>query len=177
MKLLTHARLSISVLSLDSAPAAGRYRREKKGGNGRPAKSGIKRWRSSPETSSSRRKSGCWVNQKKNRESPTFGRIPKCNECFPGMNKCTENSRTYVWSHHHTRGECDELPDCERSHWGTAPVDVLLIPTTEATTCWRRKASPANSPHPDSMLSLPSSCCNIRKSVQFPAAEDINVTQ
>lgn len=56
----------------------------KKGGNGRPAKSGIKRWRSSSETSSSCRKTGCWVNQKKKRETPSFGCVPKCNEGFPG---------------------------------------------------------------------------------------------
>lgn len=97
------------------------------------------------KTSSSCRKTGCWVNQKKNRESPTFGRVPKCNECFPGMNKRTENPRTCVWSHNRTHEECGESLDCD---WGTAPADVLVITVTEAATCRRCAAKPCKQPAP-----------------------------
>lgn len=57
-----------------------------------------------------------------------------------------KNPHTYVWSHNHADGVCGESPDCERSQWGTAPLDVGLITVTEAAPCWRCMEEPCKQP-------------------------------
>lgn len=170
--------------SLDSAPAAGRYQRAKKvATDGLPnleLKDGEVALRPAHHVE---KLAAEWIRRriKNHRLSDVFPNV--MNVSLEWINAQKIHVRMCDHTITHTKSV-----ESHQTHWGTASVDVVLIPIIEAATCWRCAAQPCKRPAPwvhvfaIILLWHQISLKRVRKkkkerqSIQFPAAEDINAT-